>query len=42
MTRKYYQIEHGPDKGKFMCVGGTVVGDTEDDCAKFEKEYYGD
>jgi len=38
--RKYFKVESGPHAGKFACVGGTVVCDSEEGCAAFEKEYY--
>ena len=34
------KVKEGYNKGKILCIGGTVVCDNEESAIKFEKEYY--
>ncbi len=40
MQTKMQKVKEGHNKGKVLCLGGTVVCDNEESAIKFEKEYY--
>ncbi len=35
-----YKAKEGYNKGKWLCVGATVVCDSKESCKEFEKDYY--